>query len=151
MCKKSNLNRRSPARKAPGLACDELMLQPWFLTSRVQRRITGLVPPSYRQKMRDFYDDYGCMICGGSDGNHYANGMCIVCNGSVRRRLSASAMRRLSATVPRRLDMKLVSKAKLATRMLTEFRSKSVSGARNRSALASLQNPIDLVISGHAR
>jgi hypothetical protein len=91
MCKKSNLNRRSPARKAPGLACDELMLQPWFLTSRVQRRITGLVPPSYRQKMRDFYDDYGCMICGGSDGNHYANGMCIVCNGSVRRRLSDCA------------------------------------------------------------
>jgi hypothetical protein len=151
MYKKSNLNRRSPARKAPALSYDELMLQPWFLTARVQRRITGLVPPSYRQKMRDFYDDYGCMICGGSDGNHYANGMCIVCNGSVRRRLLSSATRRLSATVPRRVDMKLVSKARLARRMLMEFRSKSVSGARNRSSLASLQNPVDLVIGGHVR
>lgn len=137
-------------RRALALTFDELLLQPWFLTARVQRAVNALVPPSYRQKMRDFYDDYGCMICGGTL-RYMANGMCFVCNGIVRRKLAASANRRLHKTLPRRVDLRLISKARLARKLLGEFGSEAVTGAKKGSSLASLQNPVDLVIGSHAR
>lgn len=138
-------HRRLYVRPPRAQVSAEMLLQPWFLMARVQRAITALVPPSYREKMRDFYEDYGCMICGGDRG-HYANGMCSVCNNLIRRKLRASALRRLAKTEPRRVDFKLLSQAKLAKRLLGSFRSESVTGPKTRSAFGSFQNPVDLVI-----
>ncbi len=146
----ANNSRRSSSSKSSHLTCDELLLQPWFLTRRVQRAVNALIPPNYRQRMRDFFEDYGCMICGRNQG-YFANGMCVVCNGRIRRKFFASAARRLPTILQKRVDLGLLRKATLAKRLLEDFLRESSTGPKRPSALARLQNPVDLVLGGRVR
>src|SRR4029077_14699160 len=125
------------------LTTDELLLQPWFLSQRVQQAIRSLVPPSYRRKMRDFFDDYGCMICA-SDERYGSNGMCFRCYHNVRTMLHGSARRRLKATLARRIDLDLFRRTRLAKRLLGRFSPKSrASSQRRRNDTAQSGNPVD--------
>lgn len=110
-------------------AADELVLQPWFLPKRVQLTIARVIPPNYRNKMRAYFDDYGCMICTRDD-YYEANGMCRPCFQTVQRNLLASVRRRMKAKPGDRFDSLLLRKARIAKKLLGEFPKpkKSVSG-----------------------
>ena len=114
--RKSKTVRKEPRR----LPSDEMLFQPWFLSKRVQLAIRSLVPPSYWKRMRDFFDDYGCMICG-TDQNYLSNGMCNPCNAKVRRGLLSSARRRLKSTLEQRVDLDFLRQARLAKKLLGRF------------------------------
>jgi hypothetical protein len=133
------------SKKSSSLTSDELLLQPWFLSMAVQTKMTALVPPSYRQKMRDFYDDYGCMVCGGHL-RYQANGMCCVCNNVVRYKLKLSANRRLKPRMAKRVHVKMLSQAKLAKDLLAKYRSVSVTGTKAHRPHGTLENPVDYAV-----
>ena len=129
--------------KCKPLTSDELLLQPWFLSKRVQLAIRSLVPPDYHRKMRDFFDDYGCMICG-SEEDYEANGMCVRCNQNVRYMLASSARRRLKSTLARRIDMGLLRQARLAKKLLQKTTPMGRAALRRSRACAIRpSNPVD--------
>jgi len=153
------MSRKSNAKNSQGieprhrtaLMFDELLMQPWFLTKRVQLAITALIPPSYRQRMRDFFEDYGCMICG-NDERHFANGMCASCNNKVRIKMYTSANRRLKTTLEKRVELGLLQKARYARRLLAGFKIEIASDIPVRTnPLVRVQNPVDLVLGPHHR
>jgi hypothetical protein len=98
----------------------KVLLQPWFLPQRVAFAIHGLVPADYWRKWRNFFDDYGCVICG-SESRYHSNGMCIICFNRTRKKLARSVKRRLKAEPKRPLALELFRQEKLAEKLLQRF------------------------------
>jgi hypothetical protein len=102
------------------LTAHKVLLQPWFLPKRVTFAIHSLVPPGFWNKMRNFFDDYGCIICGKESGYH-SNGMCKNCFDETREKLARSVKRHLGPPRRRRIDLELFRQQKLARKLLGEF------------------------------
>jgi len=111
-------NRRAGASRS-----DELLFQPWFLPKRACDVILGFITPAYRLKMRAFFDDYGCMLCG-RDFDYMANGMCSRCCVKTRAKLLKSVKRRLRKR-DGRFEVALARQARIAKRLLRRFASPS--------------------------
>jgi hypothetical protein len=114
---KSEGTRRHRTR----LTKQELILQPWFLPKRVARNVWALVPPDYRKRLHDYFDDYGCMRCNRLDVAYRSNAMCDKCMMLVYHRLQQSINRRSADRPPRGYGRELVRKAALARKLLSEF------------------------------
>jgi hypothetical protein len=141
------LQGSSGVRKSESLegkqASNEVLLQPWFLPQRVQQAIRSLVPSNYWHTMRDFFDDYGCMVCGADQG-YKANGMCHRCYERIKDKVRASARRRLKSTQEQRIDLDLLRKAKIARKLLARFSAKNrATSERRRIDTARSGNPVD--------
>jgi hypothetical protein len=95
-------NDRSRQKLGVGSNIDELFLQPWFLPRALSEKIRSLLPSSQFQKMRYYFDDYGCLRCGKRDCLYGANGMCESCCVVIRKRIATSLFRRF-----RRIGTKL--------------------------------------------
>jgi hypothetical protein len=125
-----------------GLPCEELLLQPWFLSMRIARAIHALVPLSYRNKMRYFFDDYGCMVCG-EEYEYGANGMCRYCYNDVVQKLRRAAKRRLKSKSEQRFDLGLLRQARLAKKLLRRFSpARRADSERHRLDTARSRNPV---------
>jgi hypothetical protein len=111
-------DEKAPSKKKERLATEELVLQPWFLTPKVARTIRNLVPPDYRQRMHDCFNDYGCMRCDRLDVVYKSNGMCRGCMATIFTRIQGSAKRRLKDKSPRRYGKEFVAKAAQARNLL---------------------------------
>jgi hypothetical protein len=135
---------RTPKKRSDRFTADELVFQPWFLPRHSRLAINSIIPPGYRNKMRAYFDDYGCMICGGMDLIYDANAMCIRCHKTVRRRLWMSVKRRMQSHPEDRADLFMIRRAKLAKKILGRFspnwRARSL---RQRSEIPMRNNPVD--------
>lgn len=87
--------RSGRMRPRKRLTADELLFQPWFLSSEIAQAIRVLIPPGYQRKMRDYFDAYGCMRCNREDAVYQSNGMCKSCANIIRIRLRKCIQRRL--------------------------------------------------------
>jgi hypothetical protein len=119
-----NLRKRNASRKkddSRSFTIEELLFQPWFLTKRVADKIRHLLPPDYRKRMHDYFDDYGCMRCARSDTLYRSNGMCGRCMMGIYRRLGYSATRRSKDRLPRRYGKEFMAKAQSARKLLRGF------------------------------
>ena len=114
-------NSREPVKTSNRFTSNELVFQPWFLPRRSRLAINSIIPPGYRNKMRAYFDDYGCMVCGGMDLVYDSNGMCIRCYKTVTRRLRRSVRRRMTGKPDDRADLFMQRRAKLAKKLLGRF------------------------------
>jgi hypothetical protein len=73
---------------------DESLLLPWFLTKRATIAIRSNVPKHYQIRMRNYFDDYGCLRCNTRRGQHKSNGLCNRCTGLILARLKRGYERR---------------------------------------------------------
>lgn len=73
---------------------DESLLLPWFLSKRASLAIRSNVPKHYQIRMRNYFDDYGCLRCGTHRGQHKGNGLCNRCSGMILSRLKRGYERR---------------------------------------------------------
>jgi hypothetical protein len=135
---------RNPKNRSNRFSSHELVLQPWFLPRQSLLAISALIPPGYRNKMRAYFEDYGCMICGRMDVIYDAIEMCIRCHQTIRRRISRSVRRRMTGKPDDRADLFMLRRAKLAKRLLGRFsptwRARSL---RRRLDTPLPNNPID--------
>jgi hypothetical protein len=135
---------RSKRNKSHSCECyEELLLQPWFLSSRVARAMRSLLPPDFRSRLRDYFNDYGCLRCGRQDVIYRSNGMCSPCLGLIIGRLERCADRRSSERLSRRCGASLASDTENAKRLLSGIRKP----AKNKLKSAQIQyvrvtNPI---------
>jgi len=95
---------------------EDVLLQPWFLPKRIAEAIRGIVPNSFRAKMRYYFEDYGCMVCE-REFLYHSNGMCMSCYRKVLSRLRKSVRRRAKSPHPR-LDLVLFRQQNLAKKLL---------------------------------
>lgn len=145
--KADNMSGRRKKRW-PRLTSDEFLLQPWFLPKRIELAIRALVPPdNYRHRMHNFFDDYGCMVCG-RHARYKSNGMCENCAGAIRQKIERSAKQRLKKKSERRHDLGLIRRAKLAKKLLSSFsREGSSLCEKNRIKIPHTFNPIREFVS----
>ncbi len=124
---------------------DEVLFHPWFLPRRIQLAIRAMIPPAYHQKMRNLFDDYGCLRCE-RDSDYGSNGFCRDCASQIRARLLGSARRRLKGSRVS-FDAALLRRQRLAKRLLRRFKvSRSVS-TPSRLDPRSI-NPVDEALAG---
>lgn len=108
---------RGMAKEARSALPDDILLQPWFLPKRLADAIRGIVPTAFYNKMRYYFDDYGCVICG-KETEHHSNGMCVTCYQRVLSRMKKSVKRRARPKANQRLDLLLFRQQKLAKNLL---------------------------------
>ena len=75
------------AKRRDQIKDDESLLLPWFLTKRATIAIRANVPKHYRIRMRNYFDDYGCLRRNTHRGQHKGNGLCNCCSGLILARL----------------------------------------------------------------
>lgn len=129
-------------REKQGLTIDDLLLQPWFLPKRMARAMRSLLPPDFRQRLHDFFDDYGCMRCGRKDVPYQSNGMCGKCIIGVFHKMYASANRRLEDRLPRRYGKEFMVKEQAAKRLLSGLSAGAKVPKQRRRKMVELGNPI---------
>lgn len=109
----------SPLKRSHARIVNKVLLQPWFLPLRIAYDIHGMVPPDFWNKMRYYFEDYGCMICEAESGYH-SNGMCKSCYDKIRKKLTACVARRSEISRPR-LDLAMFRQEKIAKKLLKKF------------------------------
>ena len=127
---------------------DKVLFEPWFLPPRVSFGILAIVPPAFRNKMRYFFDDYGCMVCK-KGAKHHSNGMCRPCRQIIQHKLLKSIKRRSRPRANQRLDLELFRQEKLAKTLLGRF-----APARDRKRRVDLQrshNPVYEALCAHRK
>lgn len=130
-------------RKRQRWTAEDLLLQPWFLPTRTARLIKNLLPPDFRQRLRDYFDDYGCLRCRRRKVPYQSNGMCRRCAIGVFHRMYASANRRLKERLPRRYGREFVEKEYSAHKLLRGLVARARKARKPPSAkLVHLGNPI---------
>ena len=141
--KNPSSRRRHSKRPRANLNGEELLFQPWFLPYRIAKIILGILPPDYRNRMHDYFDDYGCMRCNRLDLPYRSNGMCLGCMSTVYGRLQESMMRRSTERRPKRYGQELVHKAAQARKLLGEFsRARKSSPKAGRYQSVRLSSPV---------
>jgi len=80
-------------RKQPQLV-DEIFLQPWFLSQDIAAAVRRIIPDLFLKKMRYYFEDWGCLVCGSKRRVHLSNGMCSPCVIRIRKRLCFCLERR---------------------------------------------------------
>jgi hypothetical protein len=111
--------RSSPNASHASIA-EAVLLQPWFLPRRIAFAIHTLIPTDFRNKMRHFFDDYGCLICE-KEYDYHSNGMCMLCYARTRKKLLLSVRRHAGRGKKLRLDLELFRQEKLAKKLLGRF------------------------------
>jgi hypothetical protein len=117
-----------------------ILFQPWFLPQRVTYKIHGLVPPIFWKKMRYFFEDYGCLICG-TESNYHSNGMCQKCYSRIEKKMMRCVKRR-SPKPGQRLDLELFRQEKLAGKLLAKFSRRRPGGPKARRIEPERSNPV---------
>lgn len=121
-------------------AQDAVVFHPWFLPAKTTYAIYRLLPPGHRFKMRDYFDDHGCLRCD-EKGGYCAMGLCDRCYNLLHSRIRACVRKRASVTVPQQYGLKHLKDAQIARRLLKGFPAKMyVTPASGRSAYT-INNP----------
>lgn len=98
--------------------------QPWLVPRKTYLAIARLVPREYVQKMRAYFDDYGCIRCDERTGLYGGNGMCSRCRSVIWKRLFLCWRRRvkvLNQQTNRHVMKDIVTNAQIAHRLLKDL------------------------------
>lgn len=88
---------------------------PWFLSMEVHRKIERLLPYIYHQRLRKYFELYGCIHCQRKNRLYYSNGLCGNCssklNEKLRRcdRLMMAELAEIGSIVPSELLEKIAA------------------------------------------
>lgn len=140
----------SPVRHSGCTIPPAVLFQPWFLPQRVAYKIHGLVPPIFWKKMRYFFEDYGCLVCG-AESTHHSNGMCQQCYPRIQKQMMVSVKRRARHLPRQRLDLELFRQEKLAGKLLARFSRRRPGGPKARRTEPERSNPVYEALSPRFR
>jgi hypothetical protein len=146
--KTNQTEKRSCSRKQRTLEsasyrelAESVLLQPWFLPKRVAFAMHSLVPHSFWLRMRNAFEDYGCLIC--EKRSHYhSNGMCSICFGRTRKRILVSARYHAARHRNARLDLELFRQQNLAKSLLRNFGTPQKRLRSSRKMRITKSNPV---------
>lgn len=82
---------------------EKTLLPPFFVTKSLRKSIERLLPAGHHQRLRLYFDTYGCLRCSCNDLIYGGNGFCAPCLNMLQKRLrkvDAELRERLSETPP---------------------------------------------------
>jgi hypothetical protein len=85
-----SINSRKPVRRL-GLvtpaSTNMESVSPLFLTIKLRKAIERLLPVGHHQRLRQYFDIYGCLRCSRNSVVYGANGFCMLCIRMIGKRL----------------------------------------------------------------
>lgn len=75
------IRKRAPHRESREL------FPPWFVPMDVYRRIQAMLPRFYHDRLRLYFDRYGCLRCRRKDRLYCGSGLCMACLPLIEGRL----------------------------------------------------------------
>ena len=72
---------------------------PLFLTIKLHQTIKRLLPVGHHQRLRQYFDIYGCLRCSRNSVVYGANGFCMLCINMIRKRMKKSSRPPLLCTL----------------------------------------------------
>ena len=63
------------------------LFPPWFVPMEVYRQIQAMLPRFYHDRLRLYFDRYGCLSCRRKDRLYCGSGLCMTCLPLVEGRL----------------------------------------------------------------
>jgi hypothetical protein len=85
-----SINSRKPIRRGGRLTpirANMGSLPPLFLTIKLRKAIERLLPVGYYQRLRQYFDIYGCLHCSRKNVLYGANGFCMICISMIGKRM----------------------------------------------------------------
>jgi hypothetical protein len=137
----SRVTRRTLESASYRELAESVLLQPWFLPKRVAFAMHSLVPHSFWQRMRNAFDDYGCLICE-TKSHYHSNGMCRLCYQKTRKRILVSARYHAARHRNARLDLELFRQQNLAKSLLRNFANPEKRLRSSRKIKITKSNPV---------
>jgi len=135
------MRKRTPKDRNP-IGTEDLLLQPWFLSKAIARKMQSLLPPNFRQRLRDMFDDYGCLRCGRKHLPYQSNGMCRKCKMDVFHRIRTSANRRLTGRLAESYGKDFIAKEQGARKLLHEFSRVATTRRKRVTKVIDLGSPV---------
>ncbi len=90
MPSEKSMNSRKPTRRSgPVIPIRANMesVPPLFLTIKLRKTIERLLPVGHHQRLRQYFDIYGCLRCSRNNVVYGANGFCLLCINMISKRL----------------------------------------------------------------
>src|SRR5690349_14493409 len=105
-----SMNSRKPIRRlgrVRPIRANTGIVPPLFLTIKLRKAIERLLPARHYQRLRQYFDIYGCLHCSRRNVLYGGNGFCMVCISMIGKRM-------------RKVDKKLRAKKPALTPKLEE-------------------------------
>lgn len=107
---------------------------PVFLTIKLRKAVERLLPASHHQRLRQYFDTYGCLHCSRKNVIYGANGFCRLCISMIGKRIrkvDKELRAREPATPPKREELYL-RPYNSARRLLADLRPRIGRGSSRR-------------------
>jgi len=69
------------------LRTKDVYLPPFFTTVKLRKSIDKLLPTGHHQRLRSYFDTYGCIRCSRDDVLYGSNGICYLCLRMIYKRM----------------------------------------------------------------
>ena len=90
MSSEKSINSRKPVRRL-GLvtpaSTNMESVPPLFLTIKLRKTIERLLPVGHHQRLRQYFNIYGCLHCSRNNVLYGANGFCMLCINMIGKRM----------------------------------------------------------------
>jgi len=90
MPSEKSINSRKPIRRlglVTPIRANMECVPPLFLTIKLRKTIERLLPVGHHQRLRRYFDIYGCLRCSRNNVVYSANGFCILCINMIGKRM----------------------------------------------------------------
>jgi hypothetical protein len=79
---------------------------PLFLTLKLRKAIERLLPAGHHQRLRQYFNIYGCLHCSRKNLLYGANGFCMICISMIGKRMRKvdKALRAIKPALPPKLE-----------------------------------------------
>jgi len=84
------MNSRKPTRRlgpVMPIRANMKSVPPLFLTIKLRKTIERLLPVGHHQRLRQYFDIYGCLHCSRNAVLYGANGFCLLCINMIGKRM----------------------------------------------------------------
>jgi len=85
-----SMNSRKPVRRVGRvrpIRANMGSMPPLFLTIKLRKAIERLLPVRHHQRLRQYFDIYGCLHCSRKNVLYGANGFCMLCISMIGKRM----------------------------------------------------------------
>jgi hypothetical protein len=85
-----SINSRDPVRRVGRVQpfrANMGSVPPLFLTIKLRKAIERLLPVGHHQRLRQYFDIYGCLHCSRKNVLYGANGFCMLCISMIGKRM----------------------------------------------------------------
>jgi hypothetical protein len=103
---------------------------PLFLTIKLRKTIERLLPVGHHQRLRQYFDIYGCLRCSRNNVIYGANGFCMLCINMIGKRMRKvdKELRARKPTLPPKLEETYLRPYNSARQLLADLMPKISKG-----------------------